>query len=143
MQSPRVGRFEPADFFCRNLVGNGSVPVVRRAALDRIAFMDEARGRVSWFDEDFKRTEDIECWLRMRVIGNFRFGYIGEPLTGYRVNSSGLVSDVDAQFATWVQFRDKVATLCAGSRRALRRSLRSLPVALPRPPRRARCRPPT
>lgn len=109
VQRPISTSFEAADFFCRNPVGNGSAPVLRRRALDRIAFTDAANGRLCWFDESFRQSEDIECWMRLVAAAGCRFGYIPEPLTLYRVNSGGLSANIEAQLATWRRFRDKVA----------------------------------
>ncbi len=108
VQRPISTDFKTADFFCRNPVGNGSAPVLRRCALERIAFNDDTLGRQCWFDESFRQSEDIECWMRLKVLGHCRFGYIDAPLTLYRVNSGGLSANIDAQLATWRRFRDKV-----------------------------------
>ena len=110
VQSPLSPGLETADFFCRNPIGNGSVPVLRRRALDCIAFRDQALGRLCWFDESFRQSEDVECWMRLKAQAGCRFGYVGEPLTLYRVNSGGLSANIDAQLATWRRFRDKVAS---------------------------------
>lgn len=108
VQSPLSRRLSDEDFFCRNPVGNGSSPVFRRRALDRIEFVDPALGRSCWFDESFRQSEDIECWMRLKVAAGCRFGYVDEPLTRYRVNSTGLSANVSAQLASWRRFRDKV-----------------------------------
>lgn len=110
VQSPMSGDPGIADFFCRNPVGNGSAPVLRRAALDRIAFQDEKLGRRCWFDESFRQSEDVECWMRLKAQARCRFSYIAEPLTLYRVNNGGLSANIDAQLATWRRFREKVQT---------------------------------
>lgn len=109
-QSPLDRDFSAANMFCRNPIGNGSAPVLRRTALERIAFEDAERGRVCWFDESFRQSEDVECWMRLKVVGECRFGYVPEALTLYRVNSGGLSANIEAQLATWRRFRDKVAT---------------------------------
>ncbi len=109
IQCPLGGRLENVDFFCRNPVGNGSAPVIRRHALDRIAYHDAALNRICWFDESFRQSEDVECWLRLKAAAKCRFGYVDRPLTRYRVNSGGLSANVEAQLATWRRFRDKVA----------------------------------
>jgi glycosyltransferase involved in cell wall biosynthesis len=98
-----------ADLFCRNPVGNGSTPVIRRAALEAIAFDDAATGRTCWFDETFRQSEDIECWMRIALGTAWRFAVVPEPLTDYRVLASGLSANVDRQMATWRRFRDAVA----------------------------------
>ena len=69
IQSPRSAALETADFFCRNPIGNGSAPVLRRRALDQIAFRDAAIERLCWFDESFRQSEDVECWLRLKAAG--------------------------------------------------------------------------
>lgn len=97
------------DLFCRNPIGNGSTPVVRRAALDAAAFPDAATGRTCWFDETFPQSEDIDCWMRIALGSAWRFAVVPEPLTDYRVLPSGLSANVDRQIATWRRFRDRIA----------------------------------
>lgn len=109
VQSPLDRTLADHEFFCRNPVGNGSAPVIRKRALDRIAFLDKERGYECWFDESFRQSEDIECWMRMKASG-CRFAYVDAALTLYRVNSGGLSANVSAQLATWRRFRDKVGT---------------------------------
>jgi glycosyltransferase involved in cell wall biosynthesis len=110
VQSPKARSFEVGDFFCRNPVGNGSAPVLSRRALDRIAFYDAELGRTCWFDESFRQSEDVECWMRLVAGAQCRFGYVDEALTRYRVNSGGLSANVEQQLATWRRFRDKVGS---------------------------------
>lgn len=108
VQRPKPGPLQASDFFCRNPVGNGSAPVIRRSALDRIAFHDAACDRICWFDESFRQSEDVECWLRL-VASGCAFGFVDKPLTLYRVNGGGLSANVEKQLETWRMFRDKVA----------------------------------
>jgi glycosyltransferase involved in cell wall biosynthesis len=109
-QRPKNEPFTAEHVFCRNPVGNGSAPVLRRAALDDIAFHCESLGRICWFDESFRQSEDIECWTRIVVTGKWRLALVDEPLTLYRVSSGGLSANVDRQLATWRRFRAKVRT---------------------------------
>ena len=109
VQRPSRRGLGAADIFCRNPVGNGSAPVLRRSALDAIAFADPVLGRTCWFDESFRQSEDIECWMRLALAGAGRFAGIDEPLTDYRITSGGLSANVLAQLATWRRFRAKVA----------------------------------
>lgn len=109
VQRPGRTRFAAADIFCRNPVGNGSAPVLRRSALDAIEFYDATLDRRCWFDESFRQSEDIECWMRIAVAQVGRFDWIDEPLTDYRVNAGGLSANIAAQHATWRRFRAKVA----------------------------------
>lgn len=98
----------PEHVFCRNPVGNGSAPVIRRGALKAIAFTDPVLGRECWFDESFRQSEDIECWLRIATTGLWRLAGTAEILTEYRVNTTGLSANVTQQFASWCRFRTKV-----------------------------------
>lgn len=109
VQRPTGSHFKAADVFCRNPVGNGSAPVIRRAALDAIAFYDEKLSRTCWFDESFRQSEDIECWTRIAATTTWQFGYVDQPLTDYRVNTSGLSANTAKQLETWQRFRAKVA----------------------------------
>jgi glycosyltransferase involved in cell wall biosynthesis len=108
-QRPRDENFSLERIFCRNPVGNGSAPVIRRAVFDSIAFFDETLRRLCWFDETFRQSEDIECWTRIAAAGAWRFGYVDAPLTRYRVSREGLSANVEKQLATWRCFRAKVA----------------------------------
>jgi len=109
IQKPTGTAFEASDIFCRNPVGNGSAPVIRAATLDAIAFYDPRYQRTCWFDESFRQSEDIECWTRIAATTAWRFAYIDEALTDYRVNTTGLSANTSKQLETWQRFRDKVA----------------------------------
>ena len=108
MQTPARIDFTAPHVFCRNPVGNGSAPVIRRATFDAIAFFDPALKRTCWFDESFRQSEDIECWTRIAATTGWQFGFINEPLTDYRVNSTGLSANTERQLETWRRFRAKV-----------------------------------
>lgn len=107
-QRPARQMFPASYIFCRNPVGNGSAPVIRRAALDAVAFHDASLNRTCWFDEGFRQSEDIECWTRIAATTPWQFAFVDEPLTDYRVNSGGLSANTDKQLATWRRFRAKV-----------------------------------
>ena len=109
LQRPLSMTFDASHVFCRNPIGNGSVPVLRKAAFDDIAFFDKDLGRTCWFDESFRQTEDVECWTRIIATTHWQFGFIDQTLTDYRVNKQGLSANVAAQLATWRRFRAKVA----------------------------------
>jgi glycosyltransferase involved in cell wall biosynthesis len=108
VQKPQRTSYTPADVFCRNPVGNGSSPIIRRETLDAIAFDDDRYGRTCWFDESFRQSEDIECWTRIAALTPWRFVYVDEALTDYRVNSTGLSANTGRQLETWRRFRAKV-----------------------------------
>lgn len=110
-QTPKLTAIDAAHVFCRNPVGNGSAAVLRRAALDDVAFtIDAPEGRrVCWFDESFRQSEDIELWTRLAATTAWRIEGIAPALTLYRVNDAGLSANVEKQLATWHRFRDKLA----------------------------------
>ncbi len=108
IQRPKNEPFTAEHVFCRNPVGNGSAPVIRREALEAVAFYDETLRRACWFDESFRQSEDIECWMRIVCTGKWKLALIDAPLTLYRVSNGGLSANVDRQLATWRRFRAKV-----------------------------------
>lgn len=112
-QEPQLQGIDAEHVFCRNPVGNGSAAVIRRAALNDIAFEVQAPEgvRVCWFDEGFRQSEDIELWSRMAALTRWRFEGIPGVLTYYRVSTGGLSANVEKQFETWCRMRDKIAGL--------------------------------
>jgi glycosyltransferase involved in cell wall biosynthesis len=101
-QSPRLKRITPAHIFKRNPVGNGSAPVIRRAVFDQIAHRPAAEKERNWyFDETFRQSEDIECWLRIALTTDWQFEGIAGLLTQYRITSGGLSAATDLQLAAW------------------------------------------
>jgi glycosyltransferase involved in cell wall biosynthesis len=110
LQTPPDRVVDAPELFCRNPLGNGSTPVIRRVTLDAIAFYDADLGRTCWFDESFRQSEDIECWLRIAATTQWRFAGIPEPLTDYRLTTSSLSADVEKQLASWQRMRAKVRT---------------------------------
>jgi hypothetical protein len=110
VQHPSRATVTPADVLCRNPVGNGSAAVLRRAALDDLAFHDPRSGRVCWFDESFRQSEDVECWTRLVATTRWHLAHVPATLTDYRVNSAGLSAHTARQLDSWRRFRAKVAT---------------------------------
>lgn len=102
-QNPKLTNISSKDIFCRNPIGNGSSPVIKRAALNQIAQCQiiDNNVRTCFFDENMRQSEDIECWLRLALNTNWLFAGIAEPLTFYRVNSGGLSANLDKQFSAW------------------------------------------
>jgi hypothetical protein len=94
---------------CRNPIGNGSVPVVRREVLEAIKFQSDFFGQVEdcYFEPRFHRSEDIECWLRIAIQTPWQIEGLPEALTLYRVNSKGLSANVRKQLESWEQLIDK------------------------------------
>jgi len=102
-QYPQLNDITPQVIFCRNPIGNGSAAVIRKSLLTNIAERKVVDGafRTTYFDEDFRQSEDVEFWLRAALKTDCVFGGIGEALTQYRVNASGLSANLDNQFAAW------------------------------------------
>lgn len=110
-QMPRLTAITPEYLFQRNPVGNGSAPVLRRQTLKDIAFeADTLDGRKDcYFDESFRRSEDIECWLRIMLTTHWQVEGIGDVLTYYRLNNAGLSASLHSQFDSWRELARKAA----------------------------------
>ncbi|WP_300034547.1 glycosyltransferase family 2 protein [uncultured Roseobacter sp.] len=101
-QKPRLRNITARHVLCRNPVGNGSAAVMRRQALADIAWRPATESRRDWyFDETFRQSEDIECWLRLMLTTDWEIEGVPGLLTGYRVNPEGLSSATERQLAAW------------------------------------------
>ncbi len=115
LQTPTIKHsYTSRDVFCRNPIGNGSAPVIRKSVLEQIAFLGENKygAKVDYwqyFDESLKQSEDIDCWTRISLLTATEMTLIDKPLTNYRVNDAGLSADVDAQYDTWMAFVNKLS----------------------------------
>lgn len=108
-QMPKLTDITPGYLFCRNPISNGSTPVIRRAVLNEICFQANLYGTVEdfFFDDSFRQSEDIECWLRIALQTDWIIEGIPESLTLYRVNAGGLSANLMKQYAAWEQILDK------------------------------------
>ncbi|MEO0854103.1 MAG: glycosyltransferase, partial [Cyanobacteria bacterium J06648_11] len=111
-QTPALTNISAGQVLCRNPVGNGSVPVLRRKVLEAIAFPDSRYGAEAtcYFDETFRESEDVECWTRIAVLTDWRFEGIPDVLTQYRVNLGGLSANLRKKQRSWEQMLAKVAS---------------------------------
>lgn len=103
-QYPKLTDISAKDIFCRNPIGNGSAPVIRKSLLNRIA-RSKAEGscvRREYFDERLRQSEDVEFWLRIALQTNYHFEGLEEALTYYRINMSGLSANLDKQYQSWM-----------------------------------------
>lgn len=101
-QRPRLRDITPAHVFKRNPVGNGSTPVVRRAVLEALAYRPDTEHARDWvFDETFRQSEDIECWLRLCLTTDWIVEGVPGLLTEYRLSAGGLSARTEAQLASW------------------------------------------
>jgi len=107
-QTPKTEHVTARDVLLRNPVGNGSTPLMRRAALDAIAFRPSGQARDWWFDESFRQSEDIECWSRLVLTTNWKIAGTSQPLTRYRIIASGLSANLERQHESWERVAARV-----------------------------------
>ena len=105
--------YSAKDVFCRNPIGNGSAPVIRKGILEQIAFFSEEKTEngapyAQYFDENLRQSEDVDCWTRIALTTATDFHYIDQPLTNYRLNNEGLSANVEKQFETWMHLLNKL-----------------------------------
>lgn len=111
-QRPRLTQIDASLIFKRNPIGNGSAPVMRRAVLDDIAYRPPNERLRDWyFDETFRQSEDIECWLRIALSTEWVFEGIPGLLTYYRIAPGGLSAATDRQLAAWERMVEKLMPL--------------------------------
>ncbi|MCC0179229.1 glycosyltransferase family 2 protein [Waterburya agarophytonicola K14] len=108
-QMPKLQDITPSHLLCRNPIGNGSAPVIRKEVFSAICFQDNLYGQIEnfYFDENFRQSEDIECWLRIASETSWLIEGIGDALTLYRVNGEGLSANVLKQYDSWSQMIEK------------------------------------
>ncbi len=111
LQKPKLRSILPETIFLRNPIGNGSAPIIRRETFEAIAHRGERTGEFNYFDESFRQSEDIECWVRIALMTDWKFEGIAGALTYYRVNSGGLSANTIRQFETWLRVRAKVRAI--------------------------------
>ncbi len=111
-QMPRLSGLTPEYYLCRNPIGNGSAPVIRRAVFEAIRFTGNLRGvpEDCYFDEHLRQSEDIECWIRIALTTEWKIEGIPEALTYYRLNEGGLSANLFKQLGSWEQAIDKTRT---------------------------------
>jgi hypothetical protein len=106
---PKIGRITPRDIICRNPVGNGSAPMLRKTALELAAFANpDEPTRTCWFDESFRQSEDIELWIRLAVKHGVAFAGIDGLLTDYRIIPGALSANVVKQYLSWTKMLRKL-----------------------------------
>jgi glycosyltransferase involved in cell wall biosynthesis len=69
-----------AALLCKNFVGHGSNAMFRRSLVDQ----------VGGFDETLASVEDLDFWLRIAELGNWKFHRDAKVLCDYRVRPTGL-----------------------------------------------------
>ncbi len=108
-QMPRLRDIEPGYYLCRNPIGNGSAPVIRREVFEEIGYPDSLHhpDETFWFDERFRQSEDIECWVRIALTTEWVIEGLPEPLTCYRLNAGGLSANLHRQYESWERMIEK------------------------------------
>jgi hypothetical protein len=134
-QMPKLTGITPEYLLCRNPIGNGSAPVIRREVMSEIGFYMQSQKacyllkggeggissnyecisdydteEVHYFDETFRQSEDIECWLRIAILTDWEIEGLPEALTLYRVNAGGLSASIFKQLASWENVIAKTRT---------------------------------
>ena len=111
-QRPQLTGITARDVMLRNPIGNGSASVLRREALNDIAYRPVGETeRDWWFDETFRQSDDIEGWLRFALVTDWRIEGIPGLLTRYRINSGGLSANIPKQHETWERMLAKMAVI--------------------------------
>ncbi|MGX9355810.1 glycosyltransferase family 2 protein [Roseobacteraceae bacterium S113] len=111
-QSPKLTNITTVDILKRNPIGNGSAAVFRKQALLDIAYRPAFETQRDWvFDETFRQSEDIECWLRLSLTTDWQFEGVDGDLTHYRVNASGLSAALERQYDLWERAIEKLRPL--------------------------------
>ncbi|MGB0695892.1 MAG: glycosyltransferase family 2 protein [Rhodospirillaceae bacterium] len=111
-QRPRLRDITVGHIFRRNPIGNGSVAVFRREALQAIAFRPVGETERDWyFDETFRQSEDIECWMRFALTTDWTVEGIPGLLTEYRIDSRGLSANIDRQLRQWERMVAKLSAI--------------------------------
>lgn len=102
-QMPKLTGITAEHLLCRNPIGNGSAPVIRRSVFDDIEFTENLYGEDEkfYFDDQFRQSEDIECWIRIASLTDWDIEGLTDPLTLYRLNSGSLSANIPKQLATW------------------------------------------
>jgi hypothetical protein len=108
-QMPQLKNITLPQVLCRNPISNGSAAVVRKEVFASIKFQDHLHGTIEdfYFDERFRQSEDIECWIRIAIQTDWQIEGIAEALTLYRVNSGGLSANVLQQLNSWEKVIEK------------------------------------
>lgn len=111
-QMPKLRGITASYLLCRNPIGNGSAPLIRREVFEQIKYQANLYGKEEdfYFDDSFRQSEDIECWIRIVLQTSWQIEGIPEALTLYRVNSESLSANVMKQLDSWEKVVEKTRT---------------------------------
>jgi hypothetical protein len=104
-QITKLNNISILDLMCRTPIGNGSVPVFRKATFEAIAAQgDFGFGAETYYfnpDRRLHPSEDVECWLRVALTTEWKIEGIPEPLTLYRVTSGSCSAKLLKKLNSW------------------------------------------
>ncbi|MGV0026055.1 glycosyltransferase family 2 protein [Phormidesmis priestleyi] len=111
-QMPKLRGITASYLMCRNPIGNGSAPLIRRQVFEEIKYSANLYGDAEefYFDDQFRQSEDIECWIRIVLQTQWQIEGIPDALTLYRVNSESLSANVMKQLDSWEKVIAKTRT---------------------------------
>lgn len=109
-QVPKLTGIDAREILCRNPVGNGSVPIIRREVLEAVKFELDRDGKpeVMYFDDDAARWEDVELWLRIATTTDWVFEGIPDCLTQYRIVPDSIAGTPDTKQAAFENGLERV-----------------------------------
>lgn len=111
-QAPRLRNVTAAHVLNRNPIGNGSAAVIRKTVLEALAYRPAFETERDWvFDETFRQSEDIECWMRLLLKTDWQIEGVPGFLTHYRINAGGLSAALDRQLEAWERMVSKLRPL--------------------------------
>jgi glycosyltransferase involved in cell wall biosynthesis len=111
-QAPRLKNVTAAHVLNRNPIGNGSAAVIRKTVLKTLAYRPSFETERDWvFDETFRQSEDIECWMRLMLKTDWQIEGVPGFLTHYRINAGGLSAALDRQLEAWERMVAKLRPL--------------------------------
>ena len=95
LQMPKLTDIDLWQIICRCPVGNGSVPILRREALEQTRFHATYDGEEEpvYFDHEARGWEDVELWFRIAYKTDWLFEGIPDCLTKYRILPEGVAGN--------------------------------------------------
>ncbi|PZO21745.1 MAG: glucosyl transferase [Leptolyngbya foveolarum] len=112
LQFAKTTDITPLDILCRSPIGNGSAAIFRKQMFDDIAFEVKREGAIAYdyFDEQFRESQDVECWMRVAIQTDWKIEGIPELLTLYRINSQGISANIEKKLNAWDRLIERIYT---------------------------------
>ncbi len=93
-----LNQYETTTYKClygQNMIYSTSIVTLRKSCLDRVGF----------FDEDLIQSADYDLWLRLAK--KFKFGFIDERLSKYRVHAKNMSKNLERRIQSYKQIVNK------------------------------------